>query len=133
MNANRSVFVVQFLKYCISGGIGAIIDFLVFSALVTVFQVQYLISNAFSFCLGTIIVCYMQKNWTFQYKSNNQIQLYLKYLISIGIVFIFNTILLIFCVDIIHFGEIEAKFVQVILSSIIGYSIQKKIVFSKSE
>ncbi len=132
MNANISGCVGQFLKYCISGGIGVIIDFFIFSALITFFQIQYLISNIFSFCLGTIVVTYLQKNWTFQYKSNERIQLYSKYLISIGIVFIVNTCLLIFGVEIIHFGEIEAKLVQVILGSVIGYMIQKNFVFAKS-
>jgi putative flippase GtrA len=132
MNTNVPGYIVQFFKYCISGGTGAIIDFLVFSALVTFFQIQYLISNVFSFCVGTIIVAYMQKNWTFQYKTNKRIQLYSKYLLSIGIVFLMNTLLLIWGVEIIHLGEIEAKLVQVILSSIIGYLIQKNFVFTKS-
>jgi len=132
MNTNIPGYIVQFLKYCVSGGIGAIIDFFVFSVLVTFFQIPYLISNVFSFCVGTIVVCYMQKNWTFQYKSNKRIQLYSKYLQSIGIVFIINTFLLIWGVEIIHLGEIEAKLVQVILSSIIGYLIQKNFVFTKS-
>jgi putative flippase GtrA len=133
MNKNFPVYIKQFLKYCISGGIGAIIDFLVFSVLVTFFQIQYLISNVFSFCIGTIVVCYMQKNWTFQYKSNKQIQLYSKYLLSIGIVFTINTLILIWGVEIINLGEVYAKLVQVILSSIIGYLIQKNFVFTKSD
>jgi putative flippase GtrA len=132
MNVNVPPNIGQFLKYCISGGIGAIIDFLVFSALVSFFQIQYIISNIFSFCLGTIIVCYMQKNWTFRYKSNKRIQLFSKYFLSIGIVFLINTLLLIWGVEIIHLGEIYAKLVQVILSSIIGYLIQKNFVFTES-
>jgi len=132
MNADISS-IGQFLKYCISGGIGVIIDFFVFSALVTFFQMQYLISNVFSFSLGTIIVCYMQKNWTFQFKSNKWIELYSKYLMSIGIVFIINTLILIWGVELIHFGEIEAKIVQVILSTVIGYLIQKNFVFTNRD
>jgi len=132
MNTNIPGYIVQFLKYCVSGGIGAITDFFIFSVLVTFFQIPYLISNVFSFCVGTIVVCYMQKNWTFQYKSNKRIQLYSKYLLSIGIIFLINTFLLIWGVEIIHLGEIEAKLVQVILSSIIGYLIQKNFVFTKS-
>ena len=56
----------EFLKYCISGGIGAVIDFSLFSLLVMFSQIGYLLSNLISFSLGTIVVCYMQKNWTFQ-------------------------------------------------------------------
>jgi len=121
----------QFFKYSISGGIGAVIDFSLFSLLVAFFHIDYLISNLISFCLGTIVVCYMQKNWTFQYISHNNLQLYSKYLLSIGIIFLLNNILLIFFVEQIHLGEIQAKFFQIILCSIIGYSIQKTFVFKK--
>ena len=121
----------QFLKYCISGGIGAGIDFSLFSLLVTFFHIEYLISNVISFSLGTIVVCYMQKNWTFQYSSNDKAQLYSKYLLSIGIIFLLNTLLLIFFVEQFHFGEIPAKFSQVILSSVIGYLVQKSFVFTE--
>ena len=78
-------------------------------------------------------MCYMQKNWTFQYKSNKRIQLYSKYLLSIGIVFTINTLILIWGVEIINLGVVYAKLVQVILSSIIGYLIQKNFVFTKSD
>ena len=123
----------QFFKYSISGGIGAIIDFSLFSLLVTFFPIGYLISNLISFSLGTIVVCYMQKNWTFQYISNNNLHLYSKYLLSIGIIFLLNNVLLIFFVEQIHLGEIQAKFFQIILCSIAGYSIQKTFVFTKQD
>jgi putative flippase GtrA len=73
----------------------------------------------------------MQKNWTFQYKSNKQITLYSKYLLSIIFLFLINNVLLIIGVEIIQFGEIEAKIFQVILNAIVGYLIQKKFVFAK--
>jgi putative flippase GtrA len=121
----------QFFKYCISGGIGAGIDFFLFSMLVTLFHIDFIISNTISFSLGTIVVCYMQKKWTFQYTSDETVYLYTKYLLSIGIIFLFNNILLIFFIGIVHFREIMAKFFQIILSSIVGYLIQKTFVFTK--
>jgi putative flippase GtrA len=129
MSEKISHTIVQFLKYCISGGTGAIIDFVVFSVLIALFFTPYLIANAVSFSLGTVIVCYMQKNWTFRYKSIEQIHFYSKYLLSIGMIFLINTILLILGIEILHLVEINAKFLQVILSSIIGYIIQKNVVF----
>ncbi len=75
----------------------------------------------------------MQKNWTFQYISNNNLHLYSKYLLSIGIIFLLNNVLLIFFVEQIHLGEIQAKFFQIILCSIAGYSIQKTFVFTKQD
>lgn len=125
--------VKRFIRYCISGGTGAIIDFLVFSVLVTFFQVQYLISNLISFSLGTIVVCYLQKNWTFQYTTEKQFQLYSRYLLSIGFVFAINNVLLFWGVEIIHLMEIDAKVFQLLLSSIIGYVIQKRFVFSATQ
>jgi putative flippase GtrA len=107
------------------------LDFLIFSALFTFFKIPYLITNVISFSIGTIIVCYLQKTWTFRYKSKKRINFYLKYLFTIGVIFIINSILLIFGVEIIHLGEINSKLIQVILSSIIGYLIQKNFVFNK--
>lgn len=123
----------EFFKYCISGAIGAGIDFSLFSLLVTYFHIDYLFSNLISFSTGTIIVCYMQKNWTFQYVSKGNFQLYSRYLFGIGIVFLINNILLIYAIEIIHFGDIQAKFIQIVLSAILGYLIQKKFVFAKTE
>jgi len=119
----------QVLKYCISGGIGVIIDFLIFSVLVTSLQVQYLISNLISFSLGTLIVCYLQKNWTFQYDTEKKFELYSRYLLSIGFVFVINNILLIMGVEIIHLTELNAKIFQLIFGTFIGYVIQKRFVF----
>jgi len=133
MKSKIMVISRQFFKYSISGGIGAIIDFSLFSLLVTFFHIDYLISNLISFSLGTIVVCYMQKNWTFQYNSHNNLQLYSKYLLSIGIIFLLNNILLIFFVEQIQLGEIQAKVLQIILCSILGYIIQKTFVFKKSD
>ena len=121
----------QFLKYCISGGFGIIIDIFVFFVLVTFFNIEYLISNLISFSLGTIVCFYMQKNWTFQYTSNKMFQFYSKYLLSIGVIFLLNNALLITGVKIIHLEEIQAKFFQIFLSAIMGYLISKNFVFAK--
>lgn len=120
----------QLCKYCISGGIGVVIDFSLFSVLVIFFQIVYYIANIISFCSAIIVVCYLQKNWTFQYKSENHLRLYTKYMISILLIFIVNNILLIYAIEILHLGEIPAKSYQLIISSILGYYIQKKFVFS---
>ncbi len=128
MNATK-----QFCKYCISGGIGAVIDFSFFSLLVTFIHIDYLIANLISFSLGTIVVCYMQKNWTFRYTSERKIQLYSKYILTIGIIFLLNTFILVFLIETIHLGEIQAKIVQIIFSSITGYLIQKNYVFKRDE
>lgn len=133
MKSKRMGISRQFLKYCISGGFGIIIDFFVFFILVTFLNIEYLISNLISFSLGTIVVCYVQKNWTFQYTSIEKFQFYSKYLLSIGIIFLLNNILLISGVKIIHLGEIQAKFFQIFLSPIMGYLIQKTFVFTKKE
>ena len=131
MKFKRMCISMQFLKYCISGGFGIIIDFFIFFVLVTFFNIEYLISNLISFSLGTIFVCYAQKNWTFQYTTNENIQFYSKYLLSIGIIFLLNNVLLISGVKIIHLGEIQAKFFQILFSPFLGYLIQKRYVFEK--
>lgn len=122
----------RFFKYCISGGIGAGIDFSLFSILVIIFHAGYLLSNCISFSIGTIIVCYLQKNWTFQHQSRGSITLYSKYIVSIGAIFLLNNVLLVFFIECLCLGDISAKFLQIIISPIIGYWIQRSFVFTNS-
>ena len=119
----------QLCKYYISGGIGFVIDFSLFSTLVIFFQMIFYIANIISYFSGVIVVCYLQKNWTFHYESKSNLQLYIKYILTIFLVFIINNILLVYCIGILHINNIPAKFGQLIISSIFGYYIQKKFVF----
>lgn len=119
----------QLCKYGIVGGIGACIDFGLYSFIISFSSLNYLLTNAVSFSLGTLIVYYLQKNWTFQYQSENNAVLFSKFISVVIITFIFNNFILILCVEFLQMDPIIAKVVQIVMSFIWGYTINKKYVF----
>ena len=56
----------QYLKYCIVGGIGVAINFTILYTLTSIFDVYYLISNAFAIATAMTSNFLMNRNWTFR-------------------------------------------------------------------
>lgn len=121
--------ILRFIKYCVVGGIGVIIDFFLFSALILFTNNSYIISNIISFSLGTIVVCYLQKNWTFKYDSKGDMMLYVRYMAAILFTFLFNTAVLFILIRIVLIDPINSKIIQVTLSTVFNYIMQKHFVF----
>jgi putative flippase GtrA len=121
--------IFQLIKYGISGGIGAVIDFSLYTLIITTTQLNYLIANIISFSLGTIVVYYFQKNWTFQYQKKLQDYVITKFISVVIITFILNNIILIICVNFLLINPISSKIIQIIISFFWGYSINKLFVF----
>ena len=119
----------QLCKYGISGGIGACIDFGLYSLFISFTALNYLTANAISFSLGTLAVYYLQKNWTFQYQSEKNVVLFTKFVSVVIVTYIFNNLILVLCIEFLHMGPIIAKVVQILISFIWGYTINKAFVF----
>jgi len=125
--------ILRFVKYVISGGTGTIIDFSLFSALVLFTHCSDIIANIISFSLGTIVVFYLQKNWTFKYNSKSEMMLYVRYLAVVLVLFSFNASILFALIHVLLVDPILSKIIQVTLSVILAYFLQKCFVFKKSE
>jgi len=125
--------ILRFIKYFISGGIGTIIDFSLFSAFILFTHYSEILANIISFSLGTIVVCYLQKNWTFKYKSKSEMMLYVRYFTVILVLFSFNTSVLFLLIRIVLIEPISSKAIQVFLSVILGYFLQKYFVFRENK
>jgi putative flippase GtrA len=126
----KSADLLRFIKFCFSGGIGMIIDFSLFSALTYFINISYMVSNIISFSLGTIVVCYLQKNWTFKYHSKGDVMLYVRYMASVLFTFLFNTAILFILISMLSMEPINSKIIQVSLSVIFGYLMQRYFVFA---
>ncbi len=120
----------QLCKYCVAGGVGAFIDFGLFAAIIALTLLNYLLANVISFATGTIVVYYIQKNWTFQYQSNRNVFVFGKFVSVVIITFILNNLILIICVSFLQMGPIVSKIIQIIISFFWGYTINKKFVFN---
>ena len=124
---NKLVYTIG--RYAIAGGIGAIIDFGLFTLLTMVNPSSYLIANAISFSLGTICTYYLQKNWTFRFKSDAQAILFTKYLFAVIITYCLNNIVLVICIEFLYLSPSISKIIQIIISFGWGYSINSRFVF----
>jgi putative flippase GtrA len=121
--------IFRFGRYSISGGVGIIIDFILFSTLIIFANISYIISNIVSFSLCAIVVFYLQKNWTFKYHSKSDVTLYVRYIAGLLFTFFFNTVTLFILISIFLIDPITSKMVQIFLSTIQGYWIQKYFIF----
>ena len=121
--------IFRFGRYSISGGIGIIIDFILFSTLVIFANISYIISNIVSYSLCAIVVFYLQKNWTFNYHSKSDVALYTRYIVGLLFTFFFNTAVLFIFISIFLIDPITSKIVQMVLSTIQGYFVQKYFIF----
>ena len=120
-------------KYCISGGIGAIIDFGLYSILIYCFSTNYLISNFISFSCGTLTTYYLQKNWTFQYNTNKKVAVFQRYVLALIGTYILNTGLLYSFIGILNINMFAAKVIQIGISTLWGFTINSIYVFKKND
>lgn len=129
MNSELKSRINQYLKYCMVGGMGVIIDFSLFTVSVNFFQINYIIANIFSISVALILVYFLQKNWTFQYHIKEKTKTFQRYLISVALTYLFNSGILIIFVEFFKFDVIHSKAIQVILSTLLGYVLTNYFVF----
>ena len=120
-------------RYCISGGTGAITDFLLYSLLIWALSLNYLVANLISFTCGTLVTYYLQKNWTFRYGGNDAAAVFRRFILAVIGTYALNSLLLFTFVDLLHLNVYLAKVLQIILSTIWGYSINSLYVFREKE
>ena len=102
----------KYLKYCIVGGLGALVDFFIYSFLVECFSINYIYSNIISITVALVIVYYLQKNWTFQYNPVDNNRTFFRYLLSVFLTYILNNIALFIFVGVLEYGVIESKIIN---------------------
>jgi putative flippase GtrA len=119
----------QLCKYGIAGGIGAGIDLGLYAIIITLTPLNYLLANAISFSLGTLVVYFLQKDWTFQYQEDKNVRLFSRYISFVAITYLLNNIILIICIELLHITPILSKVFQILISFFWGYTISKMFVF----
>ena len=119
----------QLCKYGAVGGIGAVLDMGLYTIIITLTSLNYLFANAISFSIGTIVVYILQKNWTFQCQDDKNVLLFSKFIGVVLITYLLNNLILIICVELLDFNLILSKIIQILISFIWGYSINKTFVF----
>jgi len=129
LNCSAKNALRKICKYGIVGGVGAAIDFGLFATIINFTQLPYLLVNIISFSTGTIVVYYLQKNWTFQYQNATNWGVFGKFALVVVITFFLNNAILIVCINILLLNPILSKIIQILLSFFWGFTINSKFVF----
>jgi len=124
-------FPKNILKYCIVGVLGAATDFLLYAFFIYSFHLYYLISNVISFIFALFLVYYLQKNWTFQYTTNNNSKTFGRYLRIVIITYILNNIILIISIELLSISLMSSKIIQILVSFAWGYFASNSYVFDR--
>lgn len=119
------------LKYCTVGVLGAATDFLLYAFLIYSFNLYYLVSNVISFIVALFLVYHLQKNWTFQYFTNNNSKTFGRFLRIVVITYILNNIILIISVELLSISLLSSKIIQILLSFAWGYYASNSYVFNR--
>lgn len=119
----------EFLKYCIVGGTGTIIDVGIYTLLTRVVLLYYIFSATISFLIAVINNFLLNKYWTFKKGESGQTKKeYTKFLIVSTINYFLNIGIMFLIVeysglDIIfgHNVDFFAKFIAIIIVTISNY------------
>ena len=125
----------QFIKYSFVGVLNTITDFFIYfllTRLIYWFNENYLVANAISFTCAVTQSFFINKNWTFQYKSDNNFHFhYLKFFLANAFTLLVNQFILYSLVDWLNIFDLYAKVLLIISSVILNFTIVKFWVFKK--
>lgn len=93
----------QFLSYFWVGGVSALVEWLVFSALDTLLELPYLLSTILAFCCSTTVNWFLGRTFTFKgsaYQDQKAKEIFLVFLVS-AVGLLFNLLLMILFVSVL--------------------------------
>lgn len=118
----------QFVTYMIIGLFSAGVDYLVYSVLVDVFGVRYLVANIFSVHCGILSSFVLNRQFNFKVKDRPLVRFIFFYLVGLlGLAI--SSGLLIALVEISRLDKSVAKIVSIVVIAIIQFILNKTITF----
>lgn len=122
------------IRYLISGGTSASVNIGLFSILHYYFKLHYIVSNIFAFIFAFFVSLILQKFWTFQDHSTENIHMQgLFYLFSSLFGLGLNTSILYISVDLIGVKPIIGVIIAGILTAMCTFQINKKFIFNNNK
>ena len=109
----------QFLSYFWVGGVSAIVEWLVFSALDTLLELPYLLSTVLAFICSTTVNWFLGRTFTFKgsaYQDRKAKEIFLVFLVS-AVGLLFNLLLMYLFVTVLGMNTHFLKTVAKILST----------------
>lgn len=120
----KNIFSKQYLKYCVVGTIGGIIELALFYFLNDRIQINYLIANVITFVVTVTILYFLNKK--FVYKAENKDNVgFIIYFVSRTAGFVIDSIVLSVCLTIFMFPSLISKFISSSSTTYINYCVGK--------
>ena len=120
------------ILYGIIGCCTATLDFLIFTGLTQWTPVHYIIANIISCSTG--ILCSFLLNRKYNFKVTDHTFRRMVIFFSVGIVGMFlSSVILHFCIDNLHLGELVSKLASIIIVVIIQFFLNKYISFREDK
>lgn len=121
------------IRYLISGGTSASVNIGLFSLLHYYFKIHYILSNIFAFIVAFFVSLVLQKFWTFQDHSTENIHMQgLFYLFSSLFGLGLNTSILYISVDLVGVQPIVGVIIAGIFTAMCTFQINKKYIFKNN-
>ena len=127
---------IEFIKFSLIGGIMTVLSLALFALFIETFNINYIISNILSYTIAVIISFYLHKIYTFQQKSINKkqdfiklVEFFLMKLVLLGL----DTILLYLMVEILQLNTYFSKIFLTLFLFIVSYPISKIIIKRKEK
>lgn len=120
------------VRYIISGGTSAFVNIAVFSLLFYIFHIFYIVSNVIAFLVAFGLSLVLQKFWTFQDHSTENIHIQgVLYLFSSLFGLCINTLVLYICVHFFGILPIIGVIIAGISTALCTFPISRKYIFNQ--
>lgn len=116
------------ILYGIIGCTGATLDFLLFTFLTTIFDVNYIYANTCGVLLGITNNFFLNRNLNFRVKDHTLLRYLTFFCVGIGGLIV-STILLKFFADALHIPQLSAKLLTIVLVVGVQFVCNKVITF----
>lgn len=120
------------ILYGIIGCCTASLDFLIFTGLTQFTSIHYIIANVISCSTG--ILCSFLLNRKYNFKVTDHTMRRMVVFFSVGVFGLFlSSVILHFCVDDLHWGELISKLTSIVIVVIIQFFLNKYISFREDK
>lgn len=120
----------RFIKYCIYGLIGGIIEILLFYMLYEFIGINYIISNIVSFFTSVITLYYLNKKYVYNtifISSKQKRNKFLMFIITRTFSLIIDTIILSICLKVLFVPSIISKIIAASSTAVINFLVGESI------
>lgn len=122
----------QIMKFVVSGGIAAAVNFFLLYLCTDFFQIWYMESLWIAYVVTFFVSFSLQRLWTFKDTSGNKVHKQLGIYFAVAVVgIIANSALMYYFVDGLRMHYLGAQFISLGLISTVNYFVYRKFIFVK--